>query len=433
LKTKKSLLIGSLITAVFMIASICYLVFSDQDPYKYFTGIGSKVTLSNNDQHIAFSFFQEGSEAIYTAGVDGKEVKKVTRPTGVRHRQPVFSPDASKLLYFSQDKEQIQSLYIVNIDGTNPQKLTKSGLHVAEAIFSKDGKEIYFAGIPAEDFKKWEDKTEEGYDLYSIHMDSSHFIQLTDQDRISMESLMLSKNGKKILFKDYTDLYEYNIEENEVSFSKLTKDMPSEPFHLTISPSGNTVAYTSVSKESEDTSLYEYELFLRNLENRETRQLTNLKEAIVSPVFYHQQEKILFLEHTNWPQDPGKFKLITVDLQSEDLNEISLELPSTPQGNMMIKAIDYAINSWTVGLLYTILLLLLTLYFNPKKIFLPSLISLAITVLGVAASFIVAAVIDPWMGIGIGMTSAAIGLCTLVSFLFAFFIKFTRKKVDLNV
>lgn len=430
---KKSLITAIILTAALMIVSILYLSLSDRDPYKYFTGLGDKVSIANNDQQIAFSYFEEGSEAIYTADADGINSKKITEPGDSRHRKPIFSPDGSKLLYFEQESDNIQSLFIVNKDGENANKLSQAGYHVSEAIFSKDGKEIYFVAMPADDFKNWEERSNVGYNLYSVQEDGSKLEQLTDQKRLSMESLILTEDGSKILFKDYTDLYEYDIEKAEVSFSKLTKEMPSEPFYLSISPSGTSVAYTLVSKESEDSSLYEYELYKRNLENGETQQLTKLKKAVVSPVFYHQKEKILFLQHTNWPQDPEKFKLMTVDLQNLDLKEVALDIPEPTRGNPIMKAIDYVINTGTIGLLYTILLLLLTLYFSPKKTFMPSFLSLGLAAVGLIASFIVAALADPWAGIGIGTLSGAIGLCTFVSFIFAFILKFIKKKDDLHV
>ncbi|MEH7885328.1 hypothetical protein V7654_13520 [Bacillus sp. JJ1609] len=428
MKNKKQLLISITVTTLMLVASISYLLLSDRDSYKYYTGLGSGLAISDDDQRLAFSYYQDGREAIYIAESDGKNPKKVTHPTTEQHLDPEFSPDGSKLLYLSRNADKIQSLFIANQDGVNPKKLSNDELHVSEAIFSKDGSQIFFSGMPAKDFKDWESSTDVGFDLFSVNNDGKNLKQLTDDKRLSMESIALSPDGKELLFKDYTDLYMYNIEKEEISFSEFTKMMPSEPFYLTLSPKRNVVAYTAVSKESTNSSLYEYELFLKNLENGENTRLTNLKKAVVSPVFFHSNDKILFLEHTNWPNDPNHFKLMTVNLDSKEISEIPLELPASNASNIMMQAVDYTINSWTIGLLYTIILFLLTLYIQPKKVFLPSFISLAIAVLSIIASFIVAGMVDPWMGIGVGMMSVGIGLCTLASFLLAFGIKFYRKK-----
>lgn len=428
MKNRKRLLTGIAIVALMLVASISYLLLSDRDSYKYYSGLGSGLAISKDDKLLAFSYYQDGSEAIYTADLDGKNTKKVTHPTRERHQDPEFSRDGKKLLYLSRNAEQIQTLYIANTDGRNPKKLTDDAQHVTEAIFSKDGSRIYLAIIPAKDFKEMESGTDEGYDLFSIDPDGTNLKQLTNHKRLSMESLALSSDGKEVLFKDYTDLYVYKIEKEEVSFSDFTKMMPSEPFQLTLSPKKNEIAYTAVSEESTNSSLYEYELFLKNLENGRNKRLTTLEKAVVSPVFFHTEDKILFLEHTNWPKEPNKFKLMTVDIKSKELSEIPIVLPASKAGNVILQAIDYTVNSWTIGLLYTLMLLLLTLYMNDGKEFSPSFLSLAIAVLSIVASFILAAAIDPWMGIGVGMISGGIWLCTLASFLFAFGIKFYRKK-----
>ncbi|WP_423410323.1 TolB family protein [Heyndrickxia sp. MSNUG] len=428
MKNKKRILTSLAVTALLLVASISYILLSDRDSYQYYTGLGSGLSISEDDQRLAFSYYQDGREAIYVSEANGKNAKKVTKPTKGQHRDPEFSPDGSKLLFLSRNAEGIQSLFITDQDGNNLKKLSSDAQHVSEAIFSKDGSQIYFSSMPAKDFKEWEAGTDEGFDLFSVDLDGKNLKQLTDDNRLAMESIALSPNGKEILFKDNTDLYNFNIEKEEVSFSKFTKLMPSEPFYLTLSPKSNAAAYTAVSKESKNSSLFEYELFLKNLENGEITRLTNLEKAVVSPVFFHSVDKILLLEHTNWPQDPNKFKLMTVNLDSKKTSEISLDLPASKASSVMMQAVDYTINSWTIGLLYFILLFLLTLYMKPKKVFLPSFISLAIAVLSIAASIIVAAMVDPWMGIGVGMMSVGMWLCTLASFLFAFGIKFYRKK-----
>lgn len=428
MKNNKRLLPVIIAVALIMFASISYLLLSDRDSYKYFSGLGSAPTISKDDQRLAFSYYQNGIESIYTADLEGRNVHKVTHPNQERHRNPEISPDGSKLLYLSQNKDRSQSLFITNLDGSNQKELSDPAQHVSDVIFSKDGKTIYYVSMPAEDVHKSEGETQEGHDLFTIDLDGTNMSQLTDKDHFTMESLSLSGDGSEIQFKDYTELYVYNLKEKREYVSDLSAEMPAEPFQLTVSPEKKTIAYTAVSKESMDSSLYEYELFLRDLVNGETKKMTNLKKAVVSPVFFHQENKILFLEHTNWPQDPENFKLMTVDIDTEKTTEIHLDIPGFSSGNMILKAIDYAVNSWTIALLYIILLFLLTFYFQPRKVFLPSFISLAIAVLAVAASFIVASVIDPWAGIGIGMLSAGILLSTLASFIFAIGIKFYRKK-----
>lgn len=213
MKNNKRLLPVIIAVALIMFASISYLLLSDRDSYKYFSGLGSAPTISKDDQRLVFSYYQNGIESIYTADLEGRNVHKVTHPNQERHRNPEISPDGSKLLYLSQNKDRSQSLFITNLDGSNQKELSDPAQHVSDAIFSKDGKTIYYVSMPAEDVHKSEGDTQEGHDLFTIDLDGTNMSQLTDKDHFTMESLSLSGDGSEIQFKDYTELYVYNLKE----------------------------------------------------------------------------------------------------------------------------------------------------------------------------------------------------------------------------
>lgn len=424
---KKTLLGAIAFVALLLISSISYMLLADRDAYKYYTGLGSGLAISEDDRRIAFSYFNNGNSAIYIADQDGKDVKRVSNPHEVYHSNPKFSPDGSKILYLSQDSNHIKSLYIANVDGTNPKKLSESSQHISGAVFSDDNETIFFASMPAEEFKKTEGETQEGYDLFSVKIDGSQMEQLTDRDFYTMDSLVFSAEKKEIIFKDFDDINAFDLEDQRVYTADFSDKMPADFFHLTLSPKLNVVAYTTITDESKDTSLFEYDLFLKDLQNGETKRLTDLNSSVVSPVFFNDKNEILFLEYINWPQEPEEYRLKTVDIETKKLKEIRLAMPDLESSNFVMKAIDYSVNSWTVGLLYTVLLMLITVYVKHEKVFLPSLISLAIGLLTLAASFVVAATVDPWAGIGVGMLATGLLVCTIVLFIFAFVIKLLRK------
>lgn len=424
---KKALLYAITIVALLMVSSISYLLLGDRDAYKYYTGLGSGLSISEDDQRIAFSYFNNGKSAIYTAEQDGSDVKRISNPEHAYHANPQFSPDGSKILYLSQDRNHIQSLYIANVDGASPIKLSNISQHISGAVFSDDNETIFFASMPAEESKKTEGETQEGFDLFSVKTDGTKMQQLTDRDFFSMDGLVHSTGKKEILFKDFNDINAFDLEDLRVYTADISGDMPADIFHLTLSPERNAVAYTTVAKESKDTSLFEYDLFLKDLQSGDTKRLTDLNSSVVSPVFFNEKNEILFLEYVNWPQEPEEFKLRTVDIETKKITELSLDMPELESSNLVMKAIDYTVNGWAVGFLYTVLLMLITVYVNPGKLFLPSLISLAIGLLTLSASFVVAATVDPWAGIGVGMLATGLLACTIVLFIFAFGIKLLKK------
>jgi dipeptidyl aminopeptidase/acylaminoacyl peptidase len=427
---KKKSLIGAItIVALMLISSISYLLLSDRDAYKYYTGLGSGLAVSDDDQRIAFSYFNNGSSAIFTARQDGSDVKRISNPNEVYHTNPKFSPDSSRILYLSRNKDRVQSLYTANVDGTNPKKLSDGAQHVSEAVFSDDNETIFFSSTPAEELHKSEGESQEGYDLFSVKIDGTSMQQLTDRDFNTMESLVYAAEKKKIIFKDFEDLNAFDLEDQRVYAADFNGKLPNDIFYLTLSPEKNAVAFTTIAEESKDTSLFEYDLFFKDLQTGDTERLTNMNASVVSPVFFNQKNEILFLEYFNWPKEPEKYKLRTVSLETQKVKEVKLEMPELETSNFAVKAVDYTVNSWTVGMLYTVLLMLVTVYVFPGKVFLPSIISLSIGMLTIAASFVVAAMYDPWAGIGVGMLATGILVCTIIVFLFALALKFFRKGV----
>jgi Tol biopolymer transport system component len=424
---KKTLFGAIAFVALLLISSISYMLLADRDAYKYYTGLGSSLAISEDDQLIAFSYFNNGKSAIYTAGQDGRNVKRVSNPKQVYHLNPQFSPDGSRILYLSQDSNHIKSLYIANVDGANPKKLSDDSQHISGAVFSDDGETIFFSSMPAEESQKTEGETQEGYDLFSVKIDGTGMQQLTDRDFYTMDSLVFSAEKKEIFFKDFDDTNAFDLVDQRVYVADFNGQLPADIFHLTLSLKKNAVAYTTVADESKNSSLYEYDLFLKDLQSGETKRLTDLNSSVVSPVFFNEKNEILFLEYWNWPQEPEEYKLRTVDIETKKLKELMLEMPNLESSNFVMKAIDYSINSWTVGLLYTVLLMLITVYVKHEKVFLPSFISLAIGLLTLAASFVVAATVDPWAGIGVGMLAGGLLAWTIVLFIFTLVMKLLRK------
>lgn len=426
----KKILVGVIgIVALLLLSSIGYLLLGDRDAYKYYSGLGSGLAISEDDQRITFSYYNNGSSAIFTANQDGSDVKRVSNPDHVYHTNPKFSPDGSRILYLSRNSDRIQSLYTANVDGTNPKKLSESSQHVSEAVFSDDNETIFFSGTPAEEFQKSEGESQEGYDLFSVKIDGTSMQKMTDRDFYTMESLVFSPEKKEILFKDFDELNAFNLEDQRVYAADFNGKLPADIFHLTLSPEKNAVAFTTIAEESKNTSLFEYDLFLKDLQNGNTERLTDLNSSVVSPVFFNNKNEILFLEYINWPKEPEDYKLRTVNLETQKLKEVTLEMPELEASNFVMKALDYSINSWTVGLLYTVLLMLITIYVVPGKVLLPSFISLSIGMLAIVASFVVAAMVDPWAGIGVGMLAFGFLACTIIVFLFALALRFYRKGV----
>jgi len=425
---RKSIFLGTIAMVFLLLAgTLLYAILRDDDPYRYFTGLGENISVAPDDSEIAFSYYVDGKESIYTANPNGTQVEKITSSETHQDRRPKYSPDGEELVYLSRGPDEIQTLRVINQDGSEGRQLTDSEIHVRDAIFSDDGDTIFFVAIEAEEYNQGENSTE-GFDLFSIETEGGNRSKLTDADHFSMNHLFLSSDGDMIYFSEFDGekerIYSYSLEDGTVN----PEDMVNERsfYQPDLSPEGNYLAFTEVSKESQDSSLFQYELFLLDLQNENVERLTDLKTRVTSPVFFHKENKIAFLENTNWSQEPAVYQLMTIDIPTQNIETVNLDAPQSEGGNPFIQMLDRVVNGLTIVILYLLLMGLLSVYLHyyyPGKAYLPSVVSFAIAILTFVASFAVATMVNPWFGIGLGMLAAGIFGCSVIIVLFIFIYK----------
>ncbi|GIN21236.1 TolB family protein [Siminovitchia fordii] len=433
MKRKRIFLLAIGVIFILFLGTLLYAILRIDDPYRYFTGLGERISVAPDDSKIAFSYFIDGKESIYTANPDGDGVKKITNLKEQRDHSPTFSPDGKKLVFLSKDSKGIHTLHVMNQDGSEARQLTHHGFHVTDAIFSHDGETIFFVAVEAEEYRKGEE-SREGFDLFSVDAEGGHIQKLTDADHFSMNNLSLSPDGQNIYYSEFDGLneriYSYSLESGKVNTKPsilpakiANKQSFNEP---QLSPSGKQLAFTDVSRESQEKSLFKYDLFLLNLETKKMERLTDLKKAVTSPVFFHKENKIAFLENTNWPDEPAEYQLMILNVTTHSLEAVKLDTPQSKGGNRFIQMLNHTVNSLTLAILYMLLLSLLSVYLHyyyPGKMYLPVTVSLAIGILAFISSFAVAAMVNPWYGIGLGMLAAGILGCSFIVVLFILIFK----------
>jgi Tol biopolymer transport system component len=429
---QKTYLYASLICLVLLAAAITYNLLNEEDQYLGFTGLGGSIKLSEDDRQIYFSYYQDGKESIYRANTDGGKVEQLTHPDDERHRKPDLSLNGEKMLYLSENSDRIQSLYIADLNGENRKKLTDDTIHVEEAVFSEN--EIYFVGMPAEAVGKAEGETKEGYDLHSVGMDGENEQKLTDQDYFTMNHLAISTDGSQLyytLFNGTSDkIYAYHVEDKRESLADWVPAEVGSLYDWDYDEVKQAFTYTDVSEESEDRSLFKYELYYRDLNENRTKQLTTLESSVVSPDFFHQSDKIAFLHYTNWSGHPEKYQLKTVDINTKEMNNVTLDLPESTNSHRLREALNIFTSSTVIAILYTVLLCLVTLYSYKKsgKQYRTGLISLLLAVAVFISSFIFGMLTNPWVGIAVSIVAIGMVPSSLIALIVGFLIgKFAKK------
>ncbi len=86
---------------------------------------------------IAFVSEQTGVDDIWTATVDGKQVRDLTKGTWEWHKHPSWSPDGSKIVYWSNAVSGHQQIWIMNPDGTGQTILSNNDYNDWDPIWIK--------------------------------------------------------------------------------------------------------------------------------------------------------------------------------------------------------------------------------------------------------------------------------------------------------
>ena len=63
---------------------------------------------------------------IYVIDADGKNLERLTQPGPAMYGAPAWSPDGTKIAFYSYEGDNPSQIYVMNSDGTNVQKITNS-------------------------------------------------------------------------------------------------------------------------------------------------------------------------------------------------------------------------------------------------------------------------------------------------------------------
>lgn len=160
----------------------------------YRQGLNSGANFSPVSDHIFLTISHGTSPDIYKMTFDGSIVGKITNgPLGAMNVEPAVSPDGKKIA-FSSDRGGRPMIYVMNIDGSNLQRLTHAGVYNSTPAWSPDGKKIAFAG-----------QDNDHFDIFVMNADGTGMIRLTSAKKAngrmsSNESPTFSPDGRFVMY-----------------------------------------------------------------------------------------------------------------------------------------------------------------------------------------------------------------------------------------
>ena len=242
----------------------------------------------------------DGNSEIFLINSDGSGKTQLTNEPG-RPYGPAFSPDTTKIAFYNHLTDQTWSLYMMDADGSNIQRLTNTTNALDwSPDWSPDGSKIVFArSFPTPTWRS---------EIWTINPDGSDLHKVSNVDGQGPD---WSPDGSKVVYFNYADgggdIWVMNADgSNPV---KLTTN-PSEDWWPKYSPDGSKIAFQSRRDGN-------HEIYVMNSDGSNQVRLTNNSADDEDPNWSPDGSRIVFISMRD-----GHYEIYT--MKADGTNQIRI-------------------------------------------------------------------------------------------------------------
>jgi Tol biopolymer transport system component len=231
---------------------------------------------------------------LFLMNSDGSDPVRITHDSN-DYRCPVFSPDGSKILFYSHTTDNSDEIFVVDVDGSNLVNLSNASGNDNCPCYSPDGSRIVFTS-----------SRDGNREIYIMDSNGQNQTRLTFDERVD-GGPQFTDGGTRVLYYSFEEHHRgYSISimdidggnkkcltEGEFYFQNqaFVSDGSFKPSDVMpgISPDGSKIAFMSF-----DTEACIYLIFMMDFDGRHHRLLVDAPCYNVAPVFTPEGDKIIF-------------------------------------------------------------------------------------------------------------------------------------------
>jgi Tol biopolymer transport system component len=243
----------------------------------------SQHSTSEHFQKIAYHTLENELGLIYLLDLESRDQIRLTASKEGVMPFFSFSPDGQKLVYVADSKFKPPDIYVMNLDGTDKKRLTRTNALEVEPLWSPDGKRIAFVSAH-------EDRVEK---VFTVRPDGGKVQRLTKEIGITTSQPSWSPDGTKIACTSATQemvvarIRDIRIVEVETGESLQLISNGFNNHTPQWSPDGLRLAYISNKHGA-------YDVYVLDLTSETERKLTNLNLDILRIAWSPLGDRITF-------------------------------------------------------------------------------------------------------------------------------------------
>jgi TolB protein len=235
---------------------------------------------------VAFYSDRDGNPEIYTIRADGSQPQRLTQDPSFDD-SPAISPDGRQIVFLTarhdlnpQFPNLKYEIYLMNVDGGNPRRLTNTEAAEDHPAWSPDGSKILFdADYDGDGF----------YEIYTMNPDGTGVARLTS-NTANDQFADWSPDGAQIAFSsDRNGNWDIFVMDADGGNQRPLTSSPNWELFPAWSPDGSLVAFTGVVSRPGNT-----DVFLMNADGSDLHQLTNSPGYDENPAWSPDGSQIIF-------------------------------------------------------------------------------------------------------------------------------------------